>query len=107
MSIIFNKLIFVFSLILLVAGLTIVGAEAQASDSRFYHGRGYANTYGGPLLYGDGYGNTYIFYRGRRYPTRTRGSNDWMYQRDNIYGHGASAAGRMSHFTLNVPRRGF
>lgn len=29
------------------------------------------------------------------------GSNDYLYQYDNIYGSGASAAGRMSHTVVN------
>ncbi len=44
---------------------------------------------------------------GRRHRPQTIGaplvgSNDAMYERDNIYGPGASAAGRMSHVTKNV-----
>ena len=29
------------------------------------------------------------------------GSNDYLYQYDNVYGSGASAAGRMSHVVVN------
>ncbi len=30
-----------------------------------------------------------------------RGSNDWLYESDNVYGSGASAAGRMSRTVVN------
>ena len=31
------------------------------------------------------------------------GSNDYLYTYDNIYGSGASAAGRLSHTVVNTP----
>lgn len=80
--------------VLLMGGIFLSGAEARTV---VVGGNPYA---GGPY-----YGNPY--YYGPQpvvveplFLPRT-GSNDYLYQYDNIYGSGASAAGRMSHTVVN------
>lgn len=89
----------------------LLGAEPAEARGIYLNSTSFA--YGGPIyqigpyypVYG-AYPEVYRRpYRGQVGPP-LRGSNDAMYERDNIYGPGASAAGRMSHFTKNVPPYG-
>jgi len=79
---------------LLMGGVFLSGAEART-----------VVVGGNPYVGGPYYGNPYNY--GPQpvvveplYLPRT-GSNDYLYQYDNIYGSGASAAGRMSHTVVN------
>jgi len=79
--------------------LGVLGSDVSAQ------GVGYGPGYGGQGYYPSNYYANPYYYPG---PTvvaplllpRT-GSNDYLYQYDNVYGAGASAAGRMSHVTVN------
>lgn len=105
MPLFFKKLLKILPVLAFVLVSFCLAHSAQAYERNYYN-RVYGTVGNGPLLYSDGYGDSYIFYRGKTFPTRLRGVNDSFYQFDNIYGPGASAALRMGRVTRNVPRVG-
>jgi len=87
-------------LALLIFGFMSLGISAHAQDyydQRVYLDQGYygqAGVYGTPVL---------VVPRHSTVIVPRRGSNDYLYEYDNVYGSGASAAGRMSRTVVSPP----
>jgi hypothetical protein len=84
----------------LLLGLAVSGSAAAAfAGSYYFSGNRSPNYY--PV---NPYFNTPVIIQ-ERVPIiiERRGSNDYLYQYDNVYGSEASAAGRMSSTVVNPP----
>ncbi len=88
-------------------GTAWAGSIYVNSTHRYRGGDRYYGSQGNPNYYADPYygSNVVIIERGPVLVPRY-GSNDHLYTYDNIYGPGASAAGRMSH-SVNNPQPQF
>lgn len=85
--------------LLLGAGLMAQLPKQALAGGLFYSTRGYPQPYYYPGVYGRG--QTVIIEQRTPIIIERRGSNDYLYEYDNVYGPEASAAGRMTRTVVN------